>query len=154
PYFADSEPQAIDAMLRGSTCPVYEVTTYYGAEASADRFKDLDQYGIIVIASHGESLFQGIADSYRPEWGWSSVGSQVVVLPGTQLAPSNLRDWEKDLRLGRMAVMPDGVLAILPSFINRYSIRFPSSVVYVGACGSSANATLASAFFGKGAATY
>lgn len=154
PFFANEEPTAVDAMLRGSTCPIYQVQTYLGADAGAERFRDLDRFGIVVIASHGDSLFAGVAPAYRPEWAWSSVGSQIVVLTGTRLGPHNRGDWEKDLRLGRMAVMPDGVAAILPSFVSRYSIRFPQSVVYVGSCGSGSNATLASAFFERGVATY
>src|SRR5262249_13509234 len=43
---------------------------------------------------------------------------------------------------------------ILPSFIGRYSVRLPASLVYMGSCRSAANATLSSAFFDAGAATY
>src|SRR5262249_25581142 len=72
PYFADQEPAAVDAALRAAQCPLYDVETYTGADAGAERFENLDRYGMVFVASHGESFFQSIGDAYRPEWGWSS----------------------------------------------------------------------------------
>jgi hypothetical protein len=154
PYFSDQEPDAVASLLGASLCPLYEVESYTGTDAGAERFATLDGYGMVLITSHGETFFQDVADAYRPEWGWSSAGAQVVVLTGTTLAEDNLETWERDLRLGRMAVMPDGVAAILPAFVTGHNVRFPSSIVYVGACRSSSNITMASAFFGRGARTY
>jgi hypothetical protein len=52
-----------------------------------------------------------------------------------------------------MAVMPRGAAAVLPSFVSQYSVRLPGSLVYAGACNSTANPTLSSAFLDLGAAT-
>lgn len=154
PSFPEAEPAAVDAMLRGSQCPQFEVASYFGADAGAERFQNLEEYGIILVASHGDALFQNLGDAYRPEWSWSSQGAQTVVLTGTALGPSTLPLWERDLRLGRMAVFAGGTAAILPTFVTRYSIRLPASLVYVGSCRSAANPTMASALFERGAATY
>ena len=154
PYFADAEPAQVDAMLRASQCPQFEVTTHLGADAGADKFKNLEEYGIIVVASHGDALFNGLGAAYRPAWSWVSQGAQPVVLTGTTLDPNNRDEWERDLRLGRMAVFPGGTAAILPTFITRYSIRLPASLVYMGSCRSAASPTMATALAERGAATY
>jgi hypothetical protein len=103
---------------------------------------------MILIASHGDTLFEGLGDALRPEWGWKSTGGQAVVLTGTALDSLNLRRWQRDLRLGRMAIFPGGVTGVLPSFFTQYSVRLPASIVYVGSCRSSANASLSSALLG------
>lgn len=154
PYFSDQEASDVDGMLRGSQCPSYEVETYVGEDATADRFKALEEYGLILIASHGDSLFDAVGDAYRPEWSWKSAGGQAVVLTATKLSNVNLRSWQLDLRLGRMAVFPDGVAGVLPTFFTQYSVRLPSSIVYVGSCRSSADMSLASALLDRGAGAY
>jgi hypothetical protein len=154
PYFADQEPQQVDAMLRASQCPQFEVTTHAGADAGAERFKNLEEYGLIVVASHGDALFNGLGDAYRPEWAWSSQGPQIVVLTGTTLNHDNLEQWEGDLRRGRLVVFPGGTAVILPTFIQRYSTRLPASLVYMGSCRSAASPTMSTALFQSGAASY
>jgi hypothetical protein len=154
PYFADAEPLQVDGMLRASQCPQFDVTTHVGAEAGADKFKNLEEYGIILVASHGDALFSGLGAAYRPAWGWTSRGAQQVVLTGTTLDHTNLDEWERDLALGRMAVFPSGTAAILPSFITRYSIRLPASLVYMGSCRSAASPAMSTALMESGAATY
>jgi hypothetical protein len=153
PHFDQAEPADLNAMLAPLTCPTFEVETFMGTFADAEQFKALEDYGNIVIASHGDALFGGLGAAYRPEWAWSTPGAQVVVLTATILSQLNLQRWEADLRLGRLAVMPGGAAAILPSYITRYSIRLPGSLVYVGSCNSLANPTLSTAFIGRGALT-
>jgi hypothetical protein len=154
PFFSDAEPLQVDGMLRGLTCPQYDVETLVGEDAGADRFKNLEEYGLILIASHGDTLFEGIGDALRPEWSWKSNGGQAVVLTGTVLDSLNIRRWQRDLRLGRMAIFPGGTTGVLPTFFTQYSVRLPASIVYVGSCRSSANASLASALLERGAAAY
>jgi hypothetical protein len=154
PYFDDAEPAQVEAMLEVGECPSFDVETYTGTSADAEQFKKLEEYGLIVIASHGDALFGGIGSAYRPDWGWDSTGSQVTVLTGTRLSYLTLQRWEADLRLGRLAVMPGGMAAVLPSFITHYSVRLPGTLVYVGACNSTANPTLSAAFIGLGATTF
>jgi hypothetical protein len=153
PYFEDEEPAEIQALLEAPECPSFDVDAYTGTAADAEEFKKLEEYGLIVVASHGDALFGGIGAAYHPEWGWSSTGSQGTVLTGTRLSSLTLQRWEADLRLGRLAIMPGGMVAILPSFITHYSVRLPGSLVYLGACNTTANPTLATAFMGLGATT-
>jgi hypothetical protein len=153
PYFADAEPAQVGAMYHDSLCPEIRVDTRTGTDAGAENFKNLDTYGVVLIASHGDTLFDALGDAYRPEWNWSASGAQTVVLTGTVLDSTNRILWESDLRLGRMAVFAGGVAGILPGFVSRYSVRMPASLVYVGSCRSSANPTLSSALLDAGAAT-
>lgn len=154
PYFSEREASEVDGMLRGMQCPQFEVDTFFGAEADAERFKAMEEYGLVLIASHGDTLFDTLGDAYRPEWNWKSTGAQAVVLTGTKLGTSNLRRWERDLRLGRIAIFPQGVAGVLPSYLTQYSVRLPASVVYVGTCRSSADMSLASALLERGASAY
>lgn len=154
PYFADQEPADVAALFGAQQCPPFPVDVWTGSDAGAERFENLDRYGVVLVASHGETLFHSIAEAYREEWRWGSVGAQVITLTGTTLSEDNRGRWERDLRLGSMAILPGGVAAVLPSFVTRHNVRFPESVVHVGACGSALNTTMATAFFGRGAATF
>jgi hypothetical protein len=151
PYFSDAEPLAVDTMLAGLQCPAFPTDTFMGSDADAENFKHLEEYGLVLIASHGDSLFGNVGAAYRPEWGWDATGTQGVVLTGTHLTSITRRKWDRDLRLGRMAVFPDGAGAILPAFFTHYSERMPASIVYVGSCRSMADAGLANTFLGLGA---
>jgi hypothetical protein len=151
PFFSDAEPTTVDALLRGQTCPQYDVTTILGADADAEHFKGLEEYGLILIASHGDTLFTDVGDAYRPEWEWQATDGQAVVLTSTLLDATNRRKYERDLRMGRMAIFPEGRLAVLPSYFTQYSVRLPQSVVYAGTCGSAVNRSLSSALLERGA---
>jgi hypothetical protein len=154
PYFSDAEPLAVDSMLASFQCPSFPADAFMGSDADAEQFKHLENYGLVLIASHGDSLFGNVGAAYRPEWGWDATGTQGVVLTGTHLTSITRRKWDLDLRLGRMAVFPDGAAAILPAFFTRYSERMPASIVYVGACRSTADPVMASTFLGLGASAY
>ena len=153
PWFATEEAADVATMLQARQCPPFDVDSWSGTDAGAERFMNLDRYGLVLIASHGDALFHSLGAAYRAEWRWESLEGQVVVLTGTTLTAGTLARWERDLRLGRMAVFPDGVAGILPSFLSRYNVRFPSSIVVAGSCRSTWNATLENAFLGRGAAT-
>ena len=56
-----------------------------------------------------------------------------------------------DLLNGRVALSPDRYV-VLPSFISHYAHRdYPESLIYLGACRTMMNGTLAAAFFANGA---
>ena len=60
---------------------------------------------------------------------------------------------QADLLRGRLAMTGEGRLAILPSFIRRIAEfrEFPNTLVYLGACDSMWNGSLATAFYLSGA---
>jgi hypothetical protein len=81
-------------MLGTRQCPEFPVDAYAGSAAGAERLKGLENYGIVVIAAHGDALFGAIGAAYRPEWRWSTTGSQATVLTGTTLSRGTLATWE------------------------------------------------------------
>src|SRR5262249_4121556 len=151
PLFSDAEPTPVTGLLGGMTCPQYDVTTAFGPDADAEHFKGLEEYGLILIASHGDTLFTALGDAYRPAWDWATTDGQAVVMTSTQLDSTNRRNYDRDLRMGRMAIFPDGMLGVLPSYFTQYSVRLPQSVVYVGTCGSGVNRSLSTALLERGA---
>ena len=59
-----------------------------------------------------------------------------------------------DLRRGRVVFGADGVYGLTPTFIRRHAERsYPRSLIYIGACRSLYNGSIASEFIAAGAAT-
>jgi hypothetical protein len=90
-----------------------------------------------------------------------SAGSPVMILTSDLFLPGSVPANEGDLRTGKVALVNDeqvnpefGYYAVLPSFIEYYSEEFPDSLVYVGACYSARNESMANSFLDKGAKTY
>lgn len=154
PYFYNDEPDDIEAMLNAAQCPAYDVDSYANAAADISVFKTLHNYGVIVIASHGDTWYNGILSWWKDKWGWNLWGGQVVILTKTAANAGNLKTYEIDLKKGRLAITPGGALAITPAFVSYYNGGFPDSLVYVGSCRSSYNMSMAYAFLGQGAKTY
>jgi hypothetical protein len=152
PALGNSDVSQVGTTIAGVECPIFDVDEVTGSLAGAEAFQDLETYGLIVVDARGDALFSGIGDAYRPEWEWQSLGPQGVVVTGTTLGSGTLGTWERDLRLGRMAVMPGGQAAILPSFIVRYSIGLPGTLVYLGSANGAASG-LSAAFLSLGATT-
>jgi hypothetical protein len=157
PAFTPDETIAINTMLTNSQCPKYEVTYRTTAAVNVESFKNLHNYGIVVIATHGDTFYEGILSLWQPVFGWNFWGAQVTMLTGHKSSAANYPTYETDLKKGRMAIV-GGVIgntyAVLPSFIQHYSGAMPNSIVYIGACRSTYNTTMANAFLGKGAGTY
>jgi hypothetical protein len=80
--------------------------------------------------------------------------SQVIIYTNQQLTSENYALYEADLMSRRLAVGYDGRLIVLPNYISHYNGTFPNSVVYISACRSSYNNSLAASFLGSGAKAY
>jgi len=157
PAFTPDETGPIATALTNSQCPKFNVTTRGPGSVNVETFKGLDKYGIVAIATHGDTFYEGILSLWQPVFQWNFWGAQVVMLTGTTATTANMVTYETDLKKGRMAIVGGtvgGMYAILPSFITQYSKTFPNSLIYVGACRSTYNNTMAQAFLGKGAGTY
>ncbi|MDD3647221.1 MAG: hypothetical protein PHS44_01845 [Candidatus Dojkabacteria bacterium] len=138
--------------IKESQCPECETTEKMNYDVTVDDFKNLDQYGLIVISSHGDNWYGGL-------WGDNICAeglqqSQVVILTNQKLTKDNVKKYEADLMARRLAVHANGNLVVLPSFISHYNSNFPNSVVYVATCRSSYNNTMAASFLGSGADAY
>lgn len=153
------ETDEINTTLTDSTCPKYTVDgPYQDTDATVEVFKDLENYGVVVITSHGDSWYSGILSWWDDTWGndadflqnWLS---QVVILTRTTLTDDNKETYEADLLKHRLAVTNSNYLAITPAFIQHYNNGMPDSVVYLGSCRSTYNNTMTHAFRAAGAKT-
>ncbi|MEM7754723.1 MAG: hypothetical protein AAF297_03705 [Planctomycetota bacterium] len=106
-----------------------------------DDFKSLGGYDIVSIVSHGAAF---------PEYG-------VVVDTGVDITPQAVEDNLADLISGRLAWSgseESGTFAITPDFVRRYAGDMSGAVIYMGACKSAFDRSMADAFIAAGAEAY
>lgn len=123
-------------------------------------FKNLGQYGLIDIASHGTYLYNGALSDWKPEWtptGFKGYLAQSGICSNSYIAKKpdgsfDLTGKEADIALGRLAIFSDGELFLLPAFFRAHVGELPRSLVLLGTCFSLRNRSLANAFRAKGAA--
>jgi hypothetical protein len=155
PYQWQFAPQDETPLLFGqfqqSICPDFEEVLYQNAECTVERFKSMDDFGAVVISSHGDSFFGGYAS---PMWGGTTVtpDTQCIVLTGEAPTAASLAAYSADLTAGRL--IASGVYIFTPRFVREYCDDMPNTVVYIGSCRSTWNASLADAFTGNGAGAF
>ncbi len=153
-FFYDRVVGAIETLLKSSQCPKYDVTTVKEGNCSVDFFKTLHEYGIIAGVTHGETFYNGILSWWSDKWKWNYIGGQVVYFTNSTLTDANKANYETDIKMGRLAVYPGGMLAVLPSFIRYYNTGFPDSLVYIASCRGTYNDSMANAFLASGVKTF
>jgi len=154
PAFSPDETPAINDILKNSSCPEYDVTYLTHAAVTVDVIKTLNKYGVVAIATHGDTYYKGILSLWQEKFGWNGLFGQVVFLTGQTTTTANRPAYEIDLKKGRLAIA-SGYYAVLPSFVRQYAAtKYPDSLVYIGACRSTFNSTMADAFTGNGAKTF
>lgn len=156
-FGATDEGAAVKQLLEDSACPAYDVTNLTNTAVTVNTMKTLNQYGVVAIATHGDSFYNGLLSLWTDQFGWNFFGAQVVFLTGEEATTANKVANEIDLKKGRLAITSNGTgyYAILPSFIEHYSgSGYPNSLIYIGSCRSTFNNSMSNAFLGKGAATY
>ncbi|MCB0334927.1 MAG: CHAT domain-containing protein [Bdellovibrionales bacterium] len=130
------------------------------ATVTLDNFKNVGEYGVIHISSHGDNLFYNLIRSWQDAWGPKDLFrgsiSKVVLDSGVQMLQEDDSSWdfaaiEKDLLLKRIALGPDSTFYLLPSFFDKYLEDLPNSLVVLSSCRSMKNRSLADAFLAKGA---
>ena len=93
------------------------VDAYYGSDASVNSFKNFDQYGIIMIDSHGASYNGG--------------GYICIPRPGTYD--------QQDITEGHI-VLSGSTVYLRGTFMQKYCETLPNTVIYIGICyGMAAN---------------
>ncbi len=136
------------------------VTRKTNSDVTIEDFKNLDQYGVIAIVSHGarvEWLTGNVIPNHPNFSNPDRSRGQVVVLTGVIATPTNLNTYASDIAQGNLVQTKLGrttYLAITPSFITKYTQSLPNSLIYMGACDSTYNNTLAGAFISKGAGAF
>ncbi len=120
---------------------------------SVEDFKNLADYGMVLISSHGDSFYQFLSKPWKAIFGFAGASSQVVVHSNMGVTKALTKLYENDLRKGRM-VFWYGNYGMTPSFFKTYSGKMPNSIIYTSICRGAFNATLANAFFATGAAAF
>lgn len=141
--------------LFDETC--FDVTHYYVEKdggGSVEYFKNLGQYGVILISTHGDTFYEGIKSLWFDIWGSNSSSAFVVLDSNTHVTKDNKKTYEDDLKQQRLLIYGGFNYGITPAFIAYYSKSFHNSLVYIGACRSIWNTSMASVFRSKGAGAY
>ena len=138
--------------IKQSVCPQCQTVEKSNSEVTVEDFKNLDQYGIVVVSSHGDSWYGGLSGNDVCAEGLAQ--TQVIIYTNQDLTNENMATYEADLMARRLAVGYNNKLIILPKYIEQYNSSFPNSLVYIATCRSTFNNTMAAAFLGKGAGVY
>ena len=167
PYYADFKNKGWDHYITvWPTIRDKNSSRLYAAEErindddpawNLDKFKNLSDFGHINICSHGK-MYRFPKVVWDRKWGdyiENGQGDQVVGLWTririTKKSDGTFYNYEKDLHQKRIAIMPDGIITILPKFIKDYVHDLPNSVVFLSTCYSLHNDTMAYAFYQSGA---
>lgn len=109
------------------------------AAITVDFLKNLSNYGVISLVTHG-----GVDGSGQVVFQTGETASTFLGIP-----TSHLIDWA----LGRLAIGLDNFWLVRPSFISHYGSQYPGSIILLSMCHSLDNNTLSDAFISKGAKT-
>ncbi|HVQ40421.1 MAG TPA: hypothetical protein VMS31_22960, partial [Pyrinomonadaceae bacterium] len=149
------EGEMVSQMLGNSECPTYNVE-YYSENVGVNYLWNLDSYGLIVIVTHGDMQETFVHPAFHR------------LPPNSELVALSMRDdidaagvfrlHQKDLFAGRLTIRgtnAEAFFAALPNYIEYYTAgEMPNSMVYVAACHSLNNSSMADAFLGRGTQTY
>ncbi|MFH1130026.1 MAG: hypothetical protein V1754_01745 [Pseudomonadota bacterium] len=151
-FGTEAEIDQIETLLKGAICPAYDpILKKEDANATLDDFRKMDEYGVVVISSHG-----GV-------WKNEVFFSTEVKIERTHLTDPNsqyLRDYRAQPprltwtshRVGSQTVYH---WALLPAFVYHYNTKFPkNAIVHSATCSGAKNQTMAAAFLAGGAEIY
>ena len=149
-------------LVKKSECPKFDTKELKNAEVSPASFKNLSNFGIVIVSTHGDNWYNGMFSEWKDLFGNKAAKtpgflnpfdldlSWPILLTGVKAADTG-KTWEADFKWHRLAVTGSGTLAVTPLFILKYNGTFPESIIYLSACRSTWNNTLANAFLSKGA---
>ncbi|MCP4612733.1 MAG: hypothetical protein GY845_28900 [Planctomycetes bacterium] len=149
----DDIPMMMQLLSQGQRFGVRYTTYNALGSGSVEHFKNLDNYGVILISSHGDSFYNGILNSWADIFGWNGPFGIVVLDSNMAVTPLNKVIYEDDLKKGRL-VLWDRTYGITPTFIETYSNDFPNSLIYMSICRGTWNTSMATAFLSTGAGAF
>lgn len=144
-------------MMQGCLDVNYKRTTVAG-QGSVEDFKNLGDYGMVLISSHGDTHFTiagfSLFSAGLPVFeGWAPSSAQVVIYSNMAATPTARAQYEDDLQSGRL-VLWGSMFGVMPSFIQHYAGALPDSIVYMSICRGTWNDSMANAFLARGAKAY
>jgi len=141
PFFDGLNGKSPQSYVYSKISPLTDATYLKNKEVTVEVTENIYKYGVISITTHGR-LHRNV----------------VSFLSGEKVTPINIISHIGDLRNKRLSIgWQDSVpyYEILPTFITNYAKEsYSKSLVYIGACQSLKNLTMANAFLNRGAATY
>lgn len=145
----------MEQILRDNGCFEINYTKYASkGSGSVEDFKNLGDYGLIFISSHGDSFFHiEVGNWSHTSFGWDGLFGQVVLHSNMAVTAANKTTYEDDLKKGRLALWGKHY-GILPGFIRTYAGSLPNSYVHMSICRGAWNGTMAKAFLDKGAGAF
>ncbi|MFH0731196.1 MAG: choice-of-anchor L domain-containing protein [Pseudomonadota bacterium] len=155
-YFDWAENDDIPKMktLLDNSCFDVNYTTYNASGAgSVEDFKNLDDYGIVLISSHGDSFYNGLLSLWEDKFKWNGPFGVVIIHSNMAVTTANKITYEDDLKKWRL-VLWGRAYGITPTFITKYSKDFPNSLIYMSICRGAWNSSMADAFISSGAGAY
>lgn len=129
----------VNTLLENSSCPDFNVSYMKNAAADLATITTFDEYGLIVIHTHG-----GVDKD-----------NNIIFLTGEEVEYNllDVLDWMLD-RIMPITFKGKSMWVAKPSYISAYNDNFPNSIVYNGSCESAFNNTMSNAFLNEGANTY
>ncbi|MCB1186080.1 hypothetical protein KDL29_02840 [bacterium] len=126
---ADGQPalddvRSIADLLQASTCPLFQLDEYQGNAATVERFKQIDDYGIVLVSSYGQRFYR--KDGTRGHG----------VLTGELASADSIARYRVDLRLlgnnrRRMYIHASGYLMLTTDFFSEYCRRSSGGISYL-----------------------
>ncbi|MEY3013931.1 MAG: hypothetical protein RIT45_2666, partial [Pseudomonadota bacterium] len=176
------EAEYAAAAFAARECPPFFVDKMTGDKALLRWYRNLWQYGVVAITGHGDAYFNGMDAASAAAYGWEHIGTQEVIWSGEVTNCGELSSSTKscssdancnpgqeciktsakagicvdhtqgDIMTGRVVIGAE-TYGLTPAFLQRHARQdLPASIVYLGACRTLWNGSLAVQLFGAGAA--
>jgi hypothetical protein len=85
-FGANDESNGLGTYLKQKVCPNYNVQgPLINQQATMQKFREMKNYGIISVVSHGNSFFNGMTEESKKKFGWHHMGAQEGILSGEAL---------------------------------------------------------------------
>lgn len=156
----DSEGAKLEAFFKNSTWPKFNVKGLYESDADLAAFKDLDQYGVVSIDTHGS--ISGVGMSLEDLKKYYYGEPQILIVTGEMATKDAMTLNESDLITGKISVIgftkllvfKEKHFAVYPKFIKAYNGIFPDSAILSSSCYSLYNNSMTKAFLESQAKVY
>jgi len=156
-FGADAQGKVVGAILTETGCPRLEPVVVRSNdenraknEVTLDYFRTMHRFGVVFIDSHGyEENGRVYIKTFVPFAKQHTTELTSDTLRDLRVKPPRLK-LDVDFANGKVVK----VYSISPEFVRHYNRFARNSLVHVGSCEGAANASMARAFLGSGAAVY
>lgn len=130
----------------------FTITTKYDSDADLDCYKKLDLYDIITINTHGGVLKSN--NIFHIIFGTAKKNGIVIQKSGEKTTSSKQKEYEKELKTGKLVLLSDNYFGLTPEFISQYNTNFQDSIIYSAICEGAYNDTMSDTYLNNGASVY